>query len=94
MQLRPVKFNYRDWYDATKRSMLGLIAQEVESHLPETVVTGTEPAHFKSKNAEGEPIVLHEPIDDLKQIEERQLIPVLIKAVQELKEEIEILKGN
>ena len=94
MQLRPVKFNYRDWYDAAKRSMLGLIAQEVESHLPETVVTGTEPAHFKSKNAEGEPIVLHEPIDDLKQIEERQLIPVLIKAVQELKEEIEILKGN
>ena len=97
LQLRPVKFNYRDWYDAdlSKRSMLGLIAQEVEAHLPETVVTADPendvPVKFRKKSEEEGEVILHEPIADMKQIEERQLIPVLIKAVQELNAKVDAL---
>ena len=78
--------------------MLGLIAQEVEVHLPETVTTGNpeehEPVKFKRVTKEEGVVILHDPISDLKQIEDRQLIPVLIKAIQELNAKVDALASQ
>jgi len=62
MQLRPVTFQWRDRSDG--RTRLGLIAQEVESVMPELIEKGTDAAQSLGMNY-------------------TNLIPVLIKAIQE-----------
>lgn len=76
-QLNPVMFSYKK--DAlTTPNKYGLIAQELELVIPEVV----------AKN-EG----LIEGIDELRSVAYTNLIPVLIKAIQELKAEIDTLKA-
>jgi hypothetical protein len=76
MQLRPVSFRWRDRPEAGKR--LGLIAQDVQPVISE-VVADTE---IEVKEGEYGPELTTKPAENLG-IYYNQLVPVLIKAVQE-----------
>ena len=73
LQLRPVTFEWRDRPDGWQR--LGLIAQEVQRVLPETVVVGSDPAATLGMNY-------------------TDLLPVVIKAVQEQHQAIQEQQGS
>lgn len=82
--LNPVSFTWKS--DEYKKEVLGLIAQDVEKVFPQII----------DRNK------LSKSIDDASEIDEteylgvryQELIPVLVKAIQELKAEIEILKNK
>ena len=78
MQMRPVKFNFIADRGVGTNTRVGFIAQEVEALIPEAVFTADTP---------------NDPIPNIKSIEDPQLIPVLVKAIQELKAEIDALKA-
>jgi len=75
--LRPVRFDFKDGYNDSKKNQLGFIAQEVEEVFPDAVSEWTKD--------DGETYKTMGP---------SALIPVLVKAVQELKAEIEELKNK
>ncbi len=83
MQLRPVSFQWKEHPEQGDK--LGLIAQEVQSLLPETV----KATEWQRSEETGE---LSEVEADRLGIYYSDLIPVLIKAVQEQQAEIESLK--
>ena len=86
-----------DWYDTSipYKTRLGFIAQEVKAVVPEIVNIATEPVVFEYKADDDTPVVeTHETIEDMHSIEEQQIIPILVKAIQELKAEIDLLKDN
>jgi hypothetical protein len=79
--LRTVNFSWKS--DQTKKEYLGLIAQDVEKVFPQVI----------SKNN------LHSNIDDVQidsteylSVRYTELIPVLVKAIQELSAQVDILK--
>jgi hypothetical protein len=76
-ELRPVRFDFKEGWGNNKKNILGFIAQEVEKVFPDVV------DEWKNK-----------PEDEItyKTLGPSGLIPVLVKAIQELKAEIEILK--
>ena len=76
MQMRPVKFNFMENVGLGINTRVGFIAQEIESLVPEVVHTADTP---------------HDGIPDMKAIEDMQLIPILVKAIQELNAKIEAL---
>jgi hypothetical protein len=81
--LNPVKFNWIDGFEPSEdgKYMLGFVAQEVFEILPEAVeLFGND------INLNGETIIT--PL----RVNEKFIIPVLVKAIQELKAEIETLK--
>ena len=75
--LRPVRFDFKDGFNESKKNQLGFIAQEVEEVFPDAVSEWTKD--------DGETYKTMGP---------SALIPVLVKAIQELKAEIEILKNK
>jgi hypothetical protein len=75
--LRPVRFDFKDGYNDSKKNQLGFIAQEVEEVFPDAVSEWEK-----------------EPGQIYKTMGPSALIPVLVKAVQELKAEIEVLKNK
>lgn len=77
--LRPVRFDFKEGYSDGKKNQLGFIAQEVESVFPDAV------SEMKNDNPEEEA---------LKTMGPGALIPVLVKAIQELKAEIDELKNK
>jgi|TARA_R100001530_G_scaffold27131_5_gene21710 hypothetical protein len=79
--LRPVKFT---WKVNDKNKDIGLIANEVQKVIPEVV---------KEKTAIGETRRFLKT-DTMLTISYEKLVPILIGAVQELKAEIDILKGK
>jgi hypothetical protein len=82
--LNPVKFNWVDGFEPSEdgKDMLGFIAQEVQNVIPEAV------ENFSSGS-----ITLGETIiDNPLRVNEKFIIPILVKAIQELKAEIEELK--
>ena len=84
LQLNPVKFNWIDGFAEDGKDMLGFIAQEVQSIIPEVV-----------EDFGGEDNIVE--IGDLKvtnplRINEKFIIPVLVKAIQELKAEFDTYK--
>ena len=93
LQLNPVKFNWVDGFAEDGKDMLGFIAQEVQNIIPETI-----------EAFGGEDNIVE--IGDLKvtnplRINEKFIIPVLVKAIQELNTkldaanvEIEALKAR
>jgi hypothetical protein len=94
LKLRPVSYRYKKDISPDNRLRLGLIAQEVEEVIPEAVVN--DDIDFDPET--GEKIVTK---GQYKAMNYDQLIPVLIKAVQEqhliieeMKKEIELLKKN
>jgi hypothetical protein len=79
LALKPRRFDWKEGKGKDVRDDMGFIAQEVETVLPE-LVGGW-------KAGEGEP-------DDLKSIKAGDLIPVLVKAIQELTARVAQLEGN
>jgi|694.fasta_scaffold145028_1 hypothetical protein len=75
--LRPVRFDFKDGFNDSKKNQLGFIAQEVEEVFPDAVSEWTKD--------DGETYKTMGP---------SALIPVLVKAIQELKAEIEVLKNK
>jgi len=64
----------------------GLLAQDLELILPDLVQTSQEPVRV---NASGE-----REMEELKSINYNGLVPVLIKAIQELQQEVDALKAK
>jgi trimeric autotransporter adhesin len=85
MKLRPVTYEYRQSEFPSMTlpggKQYGLIAQEVEAILPDLVMDNTNPART---DADGNVL---DPAVDFKSMSYQELIPVLIKAVQELQEQ-------
>jgi hypothetical protein len=92
MAMRPVSF---DWINRSdERASLGFIAQEMEEVVPEVVVHQITPAGVDKQGNE-------RPESDSYAMKYAELIPVLVKAVQEqqaqieqLQAELEALKGE
>ena len=84
LALNPVKFNWIDDFVPTEngKDMLGFIAQEVLEVVPEAVEL------FGGNTVTVEDTVVENPL----RVNEKFLIPVLVKAIQELKAEIDTLK--
>jgi hypothetical protein len=85
MALNPVIFNWIDNYEPSEKgkNMLGFIAQEVKLTIPEAV------EQFASNNI----IVDGIEILDVLRVNEKFIIPVLVKAIQEQQIQINELKG-
>jgi hypothetical protein len=75
--LRPVRFDFKKGFGNERKNVLGFIAQEVEEIFPDIV--------DKWKNKPDDEI-------EYKTLGPAGLIPVLVKAIQELKAEIDTLK--
>jgi hypothetical protein len=83
LKLKPVTGNYIN--DETKTNMPMFLAHEVQEVVP-IAVTGKKDAIKFNKLTEKEEI-------DIQQLDAAKLIPHMVKAIQELKAEIELLKG-
>jgi hypothetical protein len=82
--LNPVKFNWVDGFEPTEdgKDMLGFVAQEVQAVLPEAI-----------ESFGGNSITIGDTIiDNPLRVNEKFIIPVLVKAIQELSIEINLLK--
>lgn len=79
LALKPRRFDWKEGKGKDVKDDMGFIAQEVETVLPE-LIGGW-------KAGEGEP-------DDLKSVKAGDLIPVLVKAIQELTARVAQLEGN
>jgi hypothetical protein len=87
MELNPVKFNWIENYVVSEenKDMLGFIAQEIQEVIPEAV----------ESFANGNTITIGETlIENPLRVNEKFIIPVLVKAIQELKAEIDALKAQ
>jgi hypothetical protein len=84
--LNPVKFNWLDGFESSEdgKDMLGFVAQEVQDVIPEAV------------ESFGGTVSLNDgtTIADTLRVNEKFIIPILVKAIQELKAEIETLKNK
>lgn len=87
-QLEPVQYQ---WKKGHQRVMMGLLAQDVEKVIPEivthTVMTPDDVAKAAASNRPVDPNMM-----DSYSLSYSELIPILIKAMQELSEENEALK--
>ena len=84
--LNPVKFNWVDGFEPTEdgKDMLGFVAQEVQTVIPEAI-----------ESFGGNSITIGDTvIDNPLRVNEKFIIPVLVKAIQELSAEINILKNK
>jgi hypothetical protein len=79
MQLRPRKFDWKEGKGQDRKDCRGFIAQEFEQVFPDLIDEWQDPA------PEGE-----EPYKSVRQ----DLIPVLVKAIQELKAELDTVKAE
>ena len=96
MQLKPVKFNWKD-ESKNKESgnkTLGLIAQEIEEVLPGLVVNIDDIDNEKAGNIDGSPMKSSTSQESVKTkvVEYTELVPLLISAVQRLTQEVQTLK--
>ena len=84
--LNPVKFNWIEGFSESEqgKDMLGFVAQEVQQVLPEAV------EDFANNTLN----IGDTTIDNPLRVNEKFIIPVLVKAIQELKAEIELLKSQ
>jgi hypothetical protein len=84
MCLNPVRFNWADGFEDGEKdkNMLGFIAQEVKEVVPEAV------HNFSSDSLNLNNIVIENPLS----VNEKYLIPVLTKAIQEQQCTINTLK--
>ena len=77
--LRPVRFDFKDGFGNNKKNQLGFIAQEMEVVFPDAVDTWCES---------------DDPEQPYKSVGTTALIPVLVKAIQELKAELDGVKAE
>lgn len=78
MKLKPVAYNYN--FEKTGITHIGLIAEDVDIVIPEVVVKLNEQGTQLNNGGKPSAITYHE------------LIPVLVKGIQEQQQEIENLK--
>ena len=82
--LNPVKFNWVDGFEPSEdgKDMLGFVAQEVQEVIPEAVES------FGGNSITVGDTVIENPL----RVNEKFIIPVLVKAIQEQQVQIEELK--
>jgi hypothetical protein len=82
--LNPVKFNWVDGFEPTEdgKDMLGFVAQEVQTVIPEAIES------FGGNSITVGDTIIENPL----RVNEKFIIPVLVKAIQELKSENDTLK--
>jgi hypothetical protein len=85
MQLNPVKFNWIEKFVESEenKDMIGFIAQEVLPHIPEAVES------FGESDLYIDGVFIEKPL----RINEKFIIPVLVKAIQEQQTQINELKA-
>ena len=82
--LRPVSFNWIDGFcDEEKQTLYGFIAQEVE----------TVDSNLIQEFGNGSVTVKGQTINDALRVNEKLIIPLLVKAVQELEAKVAALKA-
>jgi hypothetical protein len=81
--LNPVKFNWVDGFEPSEdgKDMLGFVAQEVFEVIPEAVESFGGDINLNGT-------LIENPL----RVNEKFIIPILVKAIQELKAEVELLK--
>ena len=77
--LRPVRFDFKEGFGNNRKNQLGFIAQEIEQVFPDAVDTWGES---------------DDPENPYKSVGTTALIPVLVKAIQELKAELDSVKAE
>lgn len=77
--LRPVRFDFKEGFGNNRKNQLGFIAQEVEPIFPDAVDVVKE---------------LDENGESYKSVGPSAMIPVLVKAIQELKAEVDQLRAQ
>ena len=84
--LNPVKFNWLDGFEESEdgKDMLGFIAQEVQDIIPEAVES------FGNNSLKVGDVVVDNPL----RVNEKFIIPVLVKAIQELSSQNQDLKSR
>jgi hypothetical protein len=84
--LNPVKFNWIDGFVETEdgKDMLGFIAQEVQNAIPEAV------EDFSSNSI----TIGEKTIENPLRVNEKFIIPVLVKAIQELTQKVNALENK
>ncbi|MGA1353155.1 MAG: tail fiber domain-containing protein, partial [Ilumatobacteraceae bacterium] len=89
--LRPVRFDWKSGYGNDRTNQLGFIAQEVEAVFPEAVSEWAMDEPTGEVDEDGKPIT--EKVD-YKTVGPGALIPVLVKAIQELEARIAVLEAQ
>jgi hypothetical protein len=84
MTLKTINYSWKS--DANKKENLGLIAQEVEKVFPQVI----SKSKFKGNNATN----ISEDDTEYLSVRYAELVPVLIKAIQEQQAQIEQLKNK
>ena len=84
--LNPVKFNWIDGFEESEdgKDMLGFIAQEVQNVIPEAV------ENFGNNSVTIGEVIVDNPL----RVNEKFIIPVLVKAIQELSAQNQDLKSR
>jgi hypothetical protein len=90
-QLRPVSFDWK--YTAEEENVYGFIAQEVQA-VDGTVVYDMGETKYRDDKQYGEDLPVDGTIESTLAIHERQLIPMLVKAMQEMSEKIDTLQSQ
>jgi hypothetical protein len=88
--LRPVRYDWKAGYGNDRKNQLGFIAQEVEAVFPEAVSEWVMDEPTGEVDEDGKPIT--EKVD-YKTVGPGALIPVLVKAIQELEARIAALEA-
>jgi septal ring factor EnvC (AmiA/AmiB activator) len=83
MTLRAVNYSWKN--DENQKENLGLIAQDVEKVFPQVIDSNTLPNLDQNEDADK---------TEYLGVRYQELVPVLIKAIQELKTEIDSLKNQ
>jgi hypothetical protein len=84
--LNPVKFNWIDGFEPSEdgKDLLGFIAQEVQETIPEAI------EHFGGNSVTVGETVIENPL----RVNEKFIIPVLVKAIQELTVRVQELENK
>jgi len=90
-QLRPVSFDWK--YTAEEEYIYGFIAQEVQAVDP-TVTYDMGTTHYRVDKQYGEDLEPDGTIENTLAIYERQLIPMMVKAMQEMSDKIDSLQAR
>jgi hypothetical protein len=84
--LNPIKFNWLDGFEPSEdgKNMLGFIAQEVQNVIPEAV------ENFSNNSITIGETIIENPL----RVNEKFIIPVLVKAIQELSAKVTALENK
>jgi len=90
-QLRPVSYDWK--YTSDEEYIYGFIAQEVQT-VDDTVVYDMGTTTYRTDKQYGEDLEPDGTIENTLAIYERQLIPMMVKAIQELSAKVDELESR